>query len=498
MANYTSTHTGVVIDTAVTDVVALVGGGTTKNLLTTGTLGAGATTLGATGVTTLTASGLMQANQASATINGMVSYCTSATFTGTGLQIQTVKAAAADFDLIEAFTSNGGVTAFSVNGQGNVFAAGTLAVTSTVNVTTGGSITAPAVSIGSGGNDYGMYLDGTSLAFVADGSGASDAALKLATSGVATFSNDVKITGTTPTLTLSDNTSPTLGFDRPAGQSYKIENEAGVLRVKGGSAGVANATTTYMQLNGITASFAGDVLPTVTETLDLGSASFEWDNIFLQNAATVSDFRTKNDLGLIENASTFLNLLEPKLFTRKEKVIKEAIPAKTTQVQKTETVKESQTSIEIIEGIPTKVTNLVEVQKPAFDYVQVVDENGKAVPDTVIPAVTEPILNEEGNDTGKVIVLERQRSEPVLHPVPVMIDEVTPEVPEVWSSHSRPHSGFMAQSVKEAMADAGMKDWAGYVYDEDADVHALRLMEFVAYLVAGHKELSARIEALEA
>jgi hypothetical protein len=245
------------------------------------------------------------------------------------------------------------------------------------------------------------------------------------------------------------------------------------------------------------ATLLNDFFPAVTESQDIGSASLEWDNIFLQNAATVSDFRTKNDLGLIENASTFLNLLEPKLFSRKEKVIKEAIPAKTAQVQKTETVTESQSSVEIIDGIPTKVTKLVDVQKPVFDQVQVVDENGVAVPDTIIPAVTEPVLDEEGNDTGEVAIITPQRSEPVLHPVPVMVDEVTPAEDEVWSSHSRPHSGFMAQSVKQAMTDAGILDWAGYVYHEDEDIHALRLMEFVAYLVAGHKELTARIEALE-
>ena len=76
----------------------------------------------------LTVSNKVQANQNEAAVNGFVSYCTNASFTGTTLQLQTIKAAAADFNLITAYTSNGGVLGFSVNGQGNVYAAGDITI----------------------------------------------------------------------------------------------------------------------------------------------------------------------------------------------------------------------------------------------------------------------------------------------------------------------------------------------------------------------------------
>jgi hypothetical protein len=42
---------------------------------------------------------------------------------------------------------------------------------------------------------------------------------------------------------LSNNTAPTLDFDRPGGTSYRIQNDAGILKIFYGSAGIANATT---------------------------------------------------------------------------------------------------------------------------------------------------------------------------------------------------------------------------------------------------------------
>lgn len=66
-----------------------------------------------------------------------------------------------------------------------------------------------------------------------------------------------------------------------------------------------------------------DILPVTTESQDIGSVSKEVDNIFLQNAATVSDARRKNDLGEIDGnqAIAFIQALEPKWFSYKDTVI---------------------------------------------------------------------------------------------------------------------------------------------------------------------------------
>ena len=143
------------------------------------------------------------------------------------------------------------------------------------------------------------------------------------------------------------------------------------------------------------------LFPMVTESYDLGSASFEWDNLFVQNAVTVSDQRRKNDLGTISKATEFLRLLDPKIFSYKDTVV----PAHT-------------------------------------------DEHGVYHEEKVVP-------------------------------------------------HGRPHAGFMAQEVKEAMDKAGIEDLALYAYDEESDTHLLRLNELIGYLVKGWQEVDERLKALE-
>jgi len=214
---------------------------------------------------------------------------------------------------------------------------------------------------------------------------------------------------------------------------------------------------------------AGDCDPTLTETHDLGSASAEWDNLFVQNSPTVSDVRTKNDLGSADPIIEVMRNLDARIWSRKIKVIKEAVPSSKGERQKVEMIKEE--SIEVIDGIPTIVKR--EVEKPVFKSVQVVNDKG-------------PVFTTKGD----VIT-------PLMYDVPVMEDYDIPEEAEILSSHSRPHTGFMAQSVKQAMTDAGIEDWAGYAYHEEEDIHALRLLEFIAPILAYTQELEQRIKALE-
>ena len=153
----------------------------------------------------------------------------------------------------------------------------------------------------------------------------------------------------------------------------------------------ASATTTWTILAN------GDLLPGTTESQDMGSASLEIDNIFLQNAATVSDERYKENISPITGATDFIKSLEPVWFTYK---------------------------------------------------------------DTVIPA--------------------------------------TDDAPEKTITHSRPHTGVLAQNVKQAMTDNNIDDWAGYAYYDDEDKHMIRPMETIGMLLACIKELEARITTLEA
>jgi hypothetical protein len=67
----------------------------------------------------------------------------------------------------------------------------------------------------------------------------------------------------------------------------------------------------------------GTINPGTTESQDLGSTTREWDNLFVQNAPTVSDERRKNDLGEIKSASEFMRLLDPRIFSYKDTIIPE-------------------------------------------------------------------------------------------------------------------------------------------------------------------------------
>jgi len=213
----------------------------------------------------------------------------------------------------------------------------------------------------------------------------------------------------------------------------------------------------------------GDFDPGTTETQDLGSASLEWDNLFVQNVVTVSDENRKNFLGPIENATEFLESLDPQWFTYTDGIIPEISKVEET-VQVHKTVKKPVTVVKVIDGIPTKVE--LEIDEKVFEDVGVVDESG-----------------------NKVI----KDGEQVTYPVSVMVEEkqiITPFRAASTVPHSRPHTGLGAQSVKAAMTLAGYEDWAGYAYDEDSDTHMLRIMEQNAFLIKAIQELSARIKKL--
>jgi len=61
---------------------------------------------------------------------------------------------------------------------------------------------------------------------------------------------------------------------------------------------------------------------------------------------------------------------------------------------------------------------------------------------------------------------------------------------------NRVHYGLIAQEVKEALDEAGVEDFGGWVNKED-NTQALRYEEFIAPLIKAVQELTARVKALE-
>jgi hypothetical protein len=60
----------------------------------------------------------------------------------------------------------------------------------------------------------------------------------------------------------------------------------------------------------------------------------------------------------------------------------------------------------------------------------------------------------------------------------------------------RTHYGLIAQQVKQALDDAGVEDFGGWVQKED-NTQALRYEEFISPLIKAVQELTARVKALE-
>lgn len=169
---------------------------------------------------------------------------------------------------------------------------------------------------------------------------------------------------------------------------------------------------TRLTLGTTSTSISNNFLPITTESQDLGSLTKEWNNLYVQNAVTVSDERLKDDLGRIDGAEAlaFMQALEPKWFRYK---------------------------------------------------------------DTVIPAREDVLAREITTPDG----------------TKSYVREVV-QIPEQTVSHKRPHAGFMAQQVKQAMKKVRWIDFAGYAYDAEQDIHSLRLLEFIGVMTSAIQHLA--------
>lgn len=181
--------------------------------------------------------------------------------------------------------------------------------------------------------------------------------------------------------------------------------------------------------------FNSDILPAVTESLDLGSPSFEIDNAYFQNSPTVSDQRKKNLLGYIdgEEALRYLCLQEPVWFSWK----------------------------------PTTIAASEE------EFIEEYQEWADV-----------PIIEKGENDLPKVR-FERQ--------LVTKDRRVTIAHPEREVAHGRRHAGRFAQQVKEAMDASQIGDFGGYAYNPKTDAHELRPLEDIPLIIAALKHLAGMV-----
>lgn len=246
---------------------------------------------------------------------------------------------------------------------------------------------------------------------------------------------------------------------------------------------------------------SSDILPTTTESFDLGSASFEFDNCFLQNAVTVSDARRKNDLGTIDGdqALALLMKIEPRWYTYKDAVI----PAHTRmETQMQNVVIPERVERRMKEG-PEDEDTRARLESDLADQLARID--AAYAEDDETDAFRMEQLRDAKERARAETLMRRRKSKKIEYEDYVVPEhteqrlvEVEVEVPEQVVRHGRPHAGFFAQQVKEAMTAVGIEDFAAYAYDADTDTHFLRLMELIAVQSAAIRRLDERVTELQA
>ena len=257
--------------------------------------------------------------------------------------------------------------------------------------------------------------------------------------------------------------------------------------------------TSHFQLLGS----SGALVPTTTNTKDLGTALLAMRDIFTQNAVTVtSDARHKEDIEPTEIGLNLLEVLEPVTYKMKGK---EAV-YKTETRQKTET-KEVEHSIPEIVEIDGKFVRKTRVETrketiPVFEEYPVYDEEGGLVFDDVETTVVDENGDIVFGDDEKPLF--EIKKEQVFHKKPVMEEiEVLVSSEETYR---RRHFGYSAQQLKECldMLEIEQVNFAPLVYDTESDRYSIRYEELIPILHRGildtvdeNKALEKRVDSLE-
>ena len=235
-------------------------------------------------------------------------------------------------------------------------------------------------------------------------------------------------------------------------------------------------------------------------------------------------------------------------------VVQEAVEAKEAVMgtrQKTVSKEVEKTKTEIVEEdgkyVQKEVSYTETVEEPQYEEVNLYDEDGNKIQRLVSEAIeavegveyqeatyyTEDDELPEGKEVGDIKTEEIQAVEAVeakdavyedvLHKIPVMeeyevepaveaVEEITEErlVSEAIEAKDavmetkektfvRTHFGLIAQEVEQVLKDSSLtnNDFAGLIYDEDADRYGIRYHELISPLIKAVQELSKKVTDLE-
>ena len=285
----------------------------------------------------------------------------------------------------------------------------------------------------------------------------------------------------------------------------------------------------------------GDILPAVDNAQDLGSSSLRFDDIFAESGTVnSSDERLKDNIADSSLGLEFINALRPveykfKDYTydiEKEKaveaeeavyetvVVKEAVEAKEAVMgtrQKTVSKEVEKTKTEIVEEdgkyVQKEISYTETVEEPQYEEVNLYDEDGNKIQRLVSEAI-EAVEGVEAKDAvyedvlHKIPVMEEYEVEPAVEAVEEITEErLVSEAIEAKDAvmetkektFARTHFGLIAQEVEQVLKDSSLtnNDFAGLIYDEDADRYGIRYHELISPLIKAVQELSAKVTELE-
>jgi hypothetical protein len=260
------------------------------------------------------------------------------------------------------------------------------------------------------------------------------------------------------------------------------------------------------------------IKPGADDAYDIGTSSLRWDDIFATNGTiNTSDERRKDNIADSSLGLDFVNALRPVKYKwkdysydiEKEKaveakeavyetvVVQEAVEAKEAVMgtrQKTVSKEVEKTKTEIVEEdgkyVQKEVSYTETVEEPQYEEVNLYDEDGEVIGSHKIPIMEEYEV-EPAIEAVEEITEERLVSEAIEAKDAVM------ETKE--KTFARTHFGLIAQEVEQVLKDSSLtnNDFAGLIYDEDADRYGMRYHELIAPLIKAVQELSKKVTDLE-
>jgi len=210
--------------------------------------------------------------------------------------------------------------------------------------------------------------------------------------------------------------------------------------------------TATPRTTGVGLTVYGEVAPATDDTYDLGNASYRWDDVYATNATIqTSDERHKTAISGSDLGLDFICELRPVSYKWKDKTIE------TIKATYTEEEVEVEWFLDVSEGIE-KLNSLIDR-----------DESYEIVGDKyrVYKTTTNTVETKETVEESKTF--------------------------------NRPHYGMIAQEVLTTLSGVGKTsaDFAGIIYDTEADIYGLRYGEFIAPMIKAIQELKDENDLLK-